>query len=194
MRKLEKKMIDYLDKKLAGNGLAQEMIATKDARGLFILAAQACVGIRESGGNNKGPMVALIQDTVDGPDSWAWCMSFVMTCLAYAELKTGIKSPIVSGEHCMTVWNKTPKSQRVKIRPLPGAIAIWNYPPGQSGHTGILHEYENKPGKMRLFEGNTESGLTKDGVIQNDGGGVYHTERSTKGSSKMKLVGFLKPF
>lgn len=114
MRQIEKKMVDWLDTKLIGNGLAQRAISDKDARLLFRLAAEACVGIKESGGNNKGPMVELIQETIDGADREPWCMSFVQTCLAYAEKKTGIKSPIAAGEHCLSVWTSTPKSARVK--------------------------------------------------------------------------------
>lgn len=192
MRNIEKKMLDFLDAKLAGNGLAQEAIAKKDPRTVFVLAAQACVGIRESGGNNKGPMVELIQETIGGADREPWCMSFVQTCLAYAEKKTGIKSPIFPSEHCVTTWNRTPKSSRVRRVPAAGAIAIWQYPPGASGHTEILYEYHGK--KMNLFGGNTTSGLKKDGTIEREGGGVYFTERPTNSTKKMKLLGFLKPF
>ena len=46
------------------------------------LAAEACVGIREQGGNNKGPLVELMQKTVDGKaQAEAWCMAFVQSML-----------------------------------------------------------------------------------------------------------------
>jgi hypothetical protein len=192
MRNIEKKMVDYLDARLAGNGLAQEAMKKKDPRTVFALAAQACVGIREVGGNNKGPMVELLQETIGSASAEAWCMSFVQTCLAYAEKKTGIKSPVFASEHCLTVWQKTPKTARVKKVPARGAIAIWNYPPGVSGHTGIVDVFTAK--KMNLFEGNTEKGLTLSGAIERDGGGCYYTERSTGSTKKMKLLGFIKPF
>ena len=195
MRTIEKTMINFIDKKLEKNGLAQQAIKDKDARVLVVLAAQACVGIREEGGNNKGPMVRLIQETIGGASAEAWCMSFVQTMIAYAEYKTKKYSRVHPSEHCMTVWNKTPKEYRVKTRPLRGAIAIWNYAPSQNGHTGILDIYEDKSkGKMNLIEGNTEQGLTSSGTIERDGGGVYYTERSNVGTPKMRLVGFLKPF
>lgn len=194
MRAIEKKMIAYLDAKLAGNGAAQEAIKSKDARSLFGYAAEACVGIREATGANDGPMVKLLQETIGGANGEAWCMSFVQTCLAYAEHKTGVKSPIHPSEHCMTTWNKTPKKMRVKRVPLKGAIAIWNYPPSANGHTGIVMEYAHKKNKMKLVEGNTTSGLRADGTIERDGGGCYQTERSTLSGKKMVLVGFLIPF
>src|SRR5262245_62067548 len=127
MREIDKRMVAYIDKRLSGNGLARTAMETSDARILFRLAAQVCVGIRQEGGDNRGPLVSLLQDTIDGPDPTAWCMSFVQTCLAYAETKTKKISPIIASEHCLTVWEKSPVVQRVKINPLPGAIAIWNY-------------------------------------------------------------------
>lgn len=191
-RQIEPAMVKFIDAKLASNGLAQKAIEDKDARLLFSLAAQACVGIREQGGNNRGPMVVLIQETVGGASREAWCMAFVQTMIAYVETRLGVVSPIAVGEHCMSVWRQTPKSQRVKTTPAKGAICIWNYPPGQNGHTGVVLEYGTK--EMQLIEGNTESGLTSKGTIERDGGGVYHTKRSTKSSKKMVIVGFLKPF
>lgn len=176
------------------NGAAQEAIVKKDARKVMVFAAEALVGIREATGKNDGKMVELIQETVGGHSQEAWCASLVQSCIAYAELMTGVVSPIIASEHCYTMWNKSPKSCRVKIRPLRGAIPIWNYPPTANGHTGVVDEYEHKSGKMLTFEGNTTKGLKKDGTIERDGGGVYHCERSIKSNSKMKLLGFLKPF
>jgi hypothetical protein len=194
MRKIEKELVSYIDAKLAKNGAAQEAIAKKDARRVMVFAAEALVGIREATGKNDGKMVELIQETVGGHSQESWCLSYIMSCIAYAEVKTGIKSPIIATEHCLTAWQKSPKSCRVKKIPKKGALAIWNYPPSSNGHCGIVDEYEHKPGKMMLFEGNTQSGLKADGTIERNGGGTYYTERSTKGTLKMKLLGFLKPF
>lgn len=191
MRQLDPKLTAFLDKKLAQNGAAQDAIKRKDARSLMIYAAESCVGIREEG-SNRGPMVSLIQDTVDGPDHVAWCMSFVQTCIAYAELKTGVKSPIAAGEHCLTVWQSTPKAQRVKIVPLPGAIVIWQHGSSTSGHTGIVTEWKGKV--FEAVEGNTGGGITAKGTVVREGDGVYMTERNATGTGTMKVVGFLKPF
>lgn len=194
MRNIKIEMVHWLDKKLAGNGLAQHAIEKKDPRTLFTIALQVCVGIREVGGNNMGPMVELIQRTIGGANKEAWCMSFIQTIIAYCEVKTGIKSLIAASEHCMTTWRDTPKSCRVKVFPLPGAIAIWNYVGTDSGHTGGVLSAEKKTSIMKLVEGNTESGLNPQGAVVRDGGGVYFTNRSMKGSWNMKVVGYLKPF
>lgn len=185
MRNIEKKLVDWIDKKLAGNGLAQKAIEDKDARTLFRLAAESCVGIRETS-HNAGPMVELIQETVGGADKEPWCMSFVQSCLAYAEKKTGIKSPIFESEHCLTVWAKTPKKMRVKEVPLPGAIIIWQHGSSQAGHTGVMLEW-NKT-KFNSVEGNTGDENMR------EGDGVYYRIRNAKANGRMKVVGFLKPF
>ncbi len=194
MRNIESKMVKYLDDKLAKNGLAQEAIKKKDARTLFVLAAQSCVGIRESGGNNKGPMVELIQETIGGADREPWCMSFQMTLLAYAELKTKVKSPLVASEHCLTVWKDSPKSSRVKMFPAMGAIIIWQHGTSQAGHTGVFLEAVDGDKNMLCIEGNAEAGLKPDGTINRNGGGVYATKRSMTKNGNMKVLGFLRPF
>jgi len=107
MRSIESKLVKYIDEKLKLNGLAQEAIKTKDARTLFRLACESLVGVREKSGRNDGPIVELIQETIGRAQGEFWCMSYVQSCLAYAEVKTGIDSPIFASEHCMTVWNKT---------------------------------------------------------------------------------------
>jgi hypothetical protein len=190
-RHIQPDMVAFIDKKLAGNGLADLAIKNKDARTLMRLAAQVCVGIREIGGNNTGPMVTLIQKTVGGPDHVAWCMSFVQTCIAYAELKTGVKSPVFVSEHCQTVWRETPVAQRVKFLPLAGAVVIWRHGTSSSGHTGIVDSCDTKT--FHAFEGNTESGIVA-GKVERDGGGIYWTSRSLEGTGDMHILGFLKPF
>lgn len=193
MRQIEPKMIAFIDKKLAGNGAAALAIAQKDARSVFVYAAEACVGIREEGGNNKGPLVELIQETLGGADREAWCMAFMQTCLAYAEVKTGVKSPVHASEHCLTVWKQSPEAQRVKKFPARGAIIIWQHGSTSNGHTGVFLEAQDDGG-MRAIEGNAERGLAADGSVEREGGGVYLTSRSMKANGTMKVVGWLKPF
>jgi hypothetical protein len=196
MRKIEQKMIDFIDAKLLTNGAAQKAIAEKNARKLMIYAAEACVGIREATGNNDGPMVELIQETIGGHSNESWCMSFVQTCIAYAEVKTGVMSPIAAGEHCLTVWRDTPKIKRVQRFPAPGAIIIWqHYEDGvrtENGHTGFMTEW--KGSMFESVEGNTTHGKKKDGSIVREGGGVYQNDRSASADGTMKVVGHLIPF
>lgn len=185
MRQIENKMVAWLDAKLLNNGLAQHAIEVKDARLLFRLAAEACVGIKETK-YNAGPMVELLQETVGTAEKESWCLSFVMTALAYAEKKTGIKSQIAATEHCMTCWNESPKSCRVKSVPAPGAIVIWRHGNTSSGHTGVMVAWQGN--KFNSVEGNTSDASMR------DGDGVFFKTRSSTATGSMKVVGFLKPF
>jgi hypothetical protein len=191
-RHISQDFVNFIDKRLYANGLAQEAIKNKDARTLLAQAAQACVGIREHGGNNRGPLVSLIQSTIGKADHVAWCMSFVQTLIAYVETKTGLVSPIFASEHCLTVWQNTPSEQRVQVLPLAGAIVIWRHGHSTSGHTGIVLSCDEKI--FQAIEGNTEGGIDPNGKVERDGGGVYHTKRSRLGNGDMRVVGFLKPF
>jgi hypothetical protein len=192
MRNIKPAMIAFLDKKLNENGAAIEACKRGDARTLMLQAAMACEGIREEGGNNRGPLVQLIQSTIGSANREAWCMSFVQTMIAYAEVKTGVKSPLVASEHCMTTWNKSPKSSRVKIAPLPGAVIIWQHGKGPAGHTGLVIGADEKI--MWTIEGNTEAGLNAKGEVEREGGGCYRNKRNLSGNGKMRVVGFIKPF
>lgn len=191
-RQLEPKLAEYLEGKLAGNGLYADALERKDPRLIFRLAAEACVGIREVGANNAGPLVELIQETLGGADREPWCMGLVQTCLAFAEQKTGVASPICASEHCLTVWNETPAIQRVRTVPDLGAIIIWRHGSSASGHTGITASAVTGR-QFSAVEGNTEAGIVG-GKVERDGGGVYYTKRSLDGAGTMRLVGFLKPF
>lgn len=192
-RNIEQEMINFLNLKLEPNGLASEAILRKDARLLMLLAAQACVGIRESGGNNRGKMVELLQETIGRAEGEAWCMSFVQTMIAYAEVMTGKVSPIFVSEGCAQTWLNTDKAQRVFKVPAPGAVVIWKNETTGMGHTGIVSSYNAKGGYFNAIEGNTGGGVDGGKVVR-DGGGVYFTKRSIHGDGSMKVRGFLKPF
>lgn len=187
MRKIQPELVKFIDEKLKSNGSAQDALSRKDARSLLIYAAEACVGQREQGGNNKGKFVELCQKTVDGfAGSEAWCMAFVQSMVAYVEKKLDIVSPLFSSEHCLTTWLNTNKAQRVQFVPKAGAIIIWQHGKTQNGHTGFMMELHDD--KMDTVEGNTGDASFR------DGDGCFARNRSTKQNGDMKVVGFLKPF
>lgn len=191
--KLEPEMIAFLDERLKDNGLAQHAIATKDGRLLLVETAKVCVGIREKTGNNDGPMVELIQKTIDGQaEHEPWCMAFVQTCIAYVVHTLGIPSKIAHSEHCLTVWKGTPIKQRVREIPLPGAIAIYKHGTTQNGHTEIVLACDGKT--LHNVGGNTTGSENPNKPIDREGNGVFYTVRPVRPLGSMKLVGFLKPF
>lgn len=192
-RSIESELFDFIDGKLKNDGIAQHAIQTKDARLLMTQAARTLVGIREKTGNNDGHLVELLQETIGDAEHESYCMSTVQSCIAYAETKLGVHSPVFGSEHCLTVWQGTPVEQRVKISPLPGAICIWRHGHTSSGHTGIVLAADEEI--MHLVEGNTNAGSNDpNGKVERNGGGCYFTKRSRHGTGDMSVVGFIKPF
>lgn len=192
MRRIQPAMIAYLDEKLKDNFDAKYSIKNKMPRMLMVEAARACVGIRELTNRNDGPLVELIQKTVDGrARREPYCMAGVQTLVAYAELKTGIKSKLFPTEHCMTLIRKTPADMFVKYNPLPGAIPIWNLKDTDDGHTGVvILSYDDY---FKTVEFNTIKG-EHEGKIIRDGGGVYELPRPRGNIGNMIFKGFIKPF
>ena len=191
-RQIRPEMVAWLDERLKDNPVAQDALERKHARALLLEAARACVGVRERGGNNRGPIVELMQQTIGKAEGEAWCASFVQTLIAYCELKTGQKSRVFASEHCATIWNNTHTELRVKKHPAPGAIVIWGYQGTISGHCGIVLDAGSA--EFRAIEGNTEAGLSPSEKVERDGGGVYLTRRNRLGQGRMIVRGFLKPF
>ncbi|MBL8389845.1 MAG: CHAP domain-containing protein [Hydrogenophaga sp.] len=196
-RKIHADAVALIDGLIANDPLAQDSIRKKRVRQLFVQATVACLGIKEVQ-KNKGPEVELFLKTVGLGSGDAWCMSFMQTCIAYAELKTGLVSPLFASGTCMTVWTKTPLTQRVQNLPLAGAIAIWQHLDSPShGHTGMVLDCDGV--SFHAIEGNTSEGYEDiNGEVGQTGDGVGFTHRRVdlfnpqKGD--MQLRGFLKPF
>lgn len=191
---LDKQMIAFFDEKLKGNTVAQYALENNNPRLFLIEVARSLVGVREVGGNNRGPIVKLLQLTIGDANGEAWCMATVQTCVAYTCLKFGIKNHLFPSEHCLTVKKYSPVEMLVVSIPRPGAIAIYQHGNTSNGHTGIVLEYNIETGFMYLIEGNVEHGIDANGAEIRQGGGVYLTKRHIKGDGDMKVVGFLKPF
>lgn len=165
---------------------------------LLILEARRWVGVKEAG-DNSGEMVTMFQNWDDSPDHVPWCMAFVQYCLkqvdsAYAEINTSAtKHKLKKGEHCMTVWEKSPQNCRSN-KPQKGYVAIWQYykdgKPTPSGHTGIVTGIDNTHGVFSTIEGNTSDSAS----VDREGDGVFAKIRSLTPQGNMKLVGFLNPW
>lgn len=195
-RELPPELLKELDVRLHLNGLAQEakrnLVPRRDAAILFRLAAEACVGVREQGGNNQGPIVRLFQDAVDGPDPWAWCLSFVQACIAYAEVKTGVLSTLPATEHVLTLWRSAEAARLRTTIPALGTIVLWRKGNTDLGHCGVSLGYADH-GTFYAVEGNTTY-RALESVPVRDGGGVALTERKLTGTPEMSILGFIRPF
>lgn len=157
-------------------------------RNRLVQVAESYVGTREVG-NNGGPAVTEFQKAVDGKaEGEPWCMCFVQFCVKETERITGVKSNLFRSEHCLTVWNNTPKTMR-RPDPAPGYIVIWRRHGSTLGHTGIVVGIRNRE-VMITVEGNTTDGQD----IEREGDGVFRKPRRIMGNQLFQLVGFLAPF
>lgn len=152
----------------------------------LVYEARKWIGVREEGGDNRGPQVEAFQRAVDGKASGEpWCMAFVQFCLK----QVGLDRFVYPSEHCLTVWWKSEKAQRIN-KPELGCLVFWQHA-GQeaAGHVGIVAEVFSD-GRFMSIEGNTGAGPG----VEREGDGVYLRERSPSGTSVMHVVGFLRPW
>lgn len=162
---------------------------------IVIDEAQQYVFVREKGGPNKGPEVEMFQKAVDGVASGEpWCMCFVQYVLKKIEKLYNISFRILSSEHCMTVWNKTPKELRL-AQPVAGCLGIcqhYSYNKEKkvweattSGHVFFVKKVNGD--HVYTLEGNTNDGGSR------EGDGVYERLRAAwKKDGSLRTVGYLK--
>lgn len=152
---------------------------------LLIAEASRWIGVKEEGGDNRGETVEMFQRAVDGRAfRESWCACFCFYCL----INTG-GTDLFMSEHCLTVWNKSPRELRIP-KPRPGCLVIWQFEGTASGHMGIVKALMSDT-QMLTVEGNT-SGASH---IERNGGGVYLKQRAIRPvTGRMRLKGFLYPW
>jgi uncharacterized protein (TIGR02594 family) len=161
----------------------KELVKTNKGLAL-ILEARKWIGTTEVGGNNKGPSVEAFQKAVDGKaQGEPWCMAFVQFCVQKVA-----PSLLASSEHCLTVWNRTPREQRLEV-PEPGCIMIWRHKGTDQGHCGIVSGFDGVI--ISTIEGNTAPHRRD---VEREGDGVYEVTRSMNGTPTMDVVGWLRPW
>ena len=170
------------------------MITVEIKNKILVAEAKRWIGVTEESGDNKGQCVQMFQKACDNKAAGeSWCMAFVQFCLKNTDslcvdvLKSMGKNNLFLSEHCLTVWNNSPKSCRVD-KPFIGSIAIWQMGETTSGHTGIVTEIGQAT--FKTIEGNTGPGA---GVVR-EGDGVYEKTRTMNQIGNMKLLGFLLPY
>lgn len=200
-RKLEPELIEYFERKLENNGIYELALENKLPRIIMVEAAKTLVGNKEKG-FNRGKIIELVQATTGNKPPDAYCMSTVMSCIAFAELKLGIKSHLKSSASCASVFSACDEQYYVKNIPAAGAVAIWgrydssnnssNNGKYLGGHTGIVISADDE--YAWLVEGNTSSSLNGNDEIISDGQGIHFTKRKLYPNGSFKLRKYLKPF
>jgi hypothetical protein len=196
MRKIPDELRLLIEKELFKQGIPTAFVK-KDVANIAKLVAEALVAleIREHGGNNKGHLVGLVQGVIGkiipNGDGQAWCMSLMQVVIAFVEDFLQVESPIISSEHCMTVWHDAQKKGLTTSQPEKGSLIIWvkglNPLPSLPGHTGLVVGVINR-NYVHTVEGNTGSDNMR------DGDGCYPRRRSTVATGTLRVCGYVSIF
>lgn len=154
----------------------------------IVSAAKSKVGVRESGGPNKGKDLApfFAADAYDpngakpGDDGYAWCAAFVCWVVMTALEKTGIKEtktfarPTTPGAWALEAWSlkqdSTTQTKKYPGRDIqPGDIVVFTF-----SHVGIAVSAPNADGVFTTSEGNTNKAGSR------EGDGVYLKTRTVQ--------------
>jgi len=155
----------------------------------MVRMVQGFLGVKESGGDNRGEWVDKFEKSIGGKaEGQSWCLAFVQFCANEVAKQLGCTNKLFATEHCLTVWNKTDPKQRLPL-PQVGCLIIWQFGNTAEGHVGTVVEVLPN-NQVKTIEGNTSDGKG----INRNGDGVYERVRSTKGSESFHVKGFLKVF
>lgn len=152
-------------------------------REAFVEILRGEIGVREQGGNNRGPRVQEYQDAASWVDGtgWAWCAAFI--CWGFDRLAERFKLPFATPEGAGAFWfedwarqQKLPVfSGKAKVRR--GDLIIYSF-----SHIGCATSDE-KDGLFLCVEGNTNDGGSR------DGDGVFERRRM-----KNSVRSIIRPF
>lgn len=144
----------------------KQLAAARPLRLRALDEAEDLIGVMESGGNNRGPVVSQIIRANGGSGPEPWCGDFC----AFVYRKAGSKSVVRAWAAVMYLGRIT--GQGVVSKPKPGDLVCFNF-----SHVG-LYVRTIRPGLIETIEGNTgASGAVSDSSTGGDG--VYRKQRST---------------
>lgn len=154
---------------------------------LLLGVAQACVGVKEEGGDNRGALVDLFETTTGDPLGVSWCLDYLQACIAYVELTKGFMSPLPTTGSVLDLWNHA-KNYSAVSPPKPGDLILWRFGTTLTGHCGLITGMDSL--RYQTVEGNTHDSTE----IDRDGDGVYARSRAKGGSKTFVELGFLRCF
>lgn len=130
------------------------------------------LGVRESGGNNRGWKVNQYQESTGNKDGDPWCASYVHWVLKQCGVYTTISgwSPTAHNKNNIVYFNK-----KFNKQPVTGDVfTIYSVKNGRISHTGFFRERINDK-----FYLTNEGNAARDGATNPfDGDGVYEKIRS----------------
>jgi len=134
-------------------------VSLPDVRRKAMEIALSQVGVREVGGNNRGPDVEKYLASVGLGPGYAWCAAFVVWCYREATLRTsgGIALPLRRTAKVSRLWQHAPDRWK-SAEPSIGAVYIHledPEDPDSEGHTGIVTSFTDR--SLMCVEGNTNA-------------------------------------
>jgi hypothetical protein len=160
--------------------------------------AESRVGVRESGGANKGPRLQEFFDADNydpngpkpGDDGYAWCAAFVCWAVyqAVKDRRVSFKRPTTPGAWDFERWAREQDSS-VRLRaPHGGDIKRGDILVFKHSHIGIAVSDANFSGAVKTVEGNTNDSGGR------EGDGVYaRTRKLSEIRSRIRFTEEGKP-
>lgn len=128
--------------------------------------ARTQIGVKESGGQNRGPKVEEYLAAAGLPPGQSWCAAFIVWCYAQAQRELGMGSMAIKRTgKCARLWTASAPLWR-SDRPSVGAIFIHledPTDPESSGHCGIVTAINDIA--IEAIEGNTNAAGSRNGNI-----------------------------
>ena len=119
--------------------------------------ARSFVGVREVGGNHRGPEVEAWLACVGLPPGNAWCMAFAWCCVNDAFRSMELPNPIRPCGSVVRMWHSLPDNCKLTA-PSPGVWAFHHDSANPAlGHVGFIDELDPKGKGTYSVEGNTNS-------------------------------------
>jgi hypothetical protein len=141
---------------------------------LAIEIALSYDGVREIGGNNRGPQVEAFQRSLGLSPGDPWCAAFVCFCIKSAAKRLGVLPRFQYGGSVNKLWIRNPDLQMAQ--PVYNGLFLIDH--GLSklgtriGHTGFcIGPFQANNDSLETMEGNTNAAGSR------DGDGCYHKSR-----------------
>ncbi len=166
---------------ICSSAISQSTLSLNEADELFISSGEqrdclrelylSQVGVREQGGNNRGPEVKAYLKSVGLGENYPWCAAFVSWCFLQVE----IKAPISAWVPSFALSDKMIYKQGKVLKRLPkygDVLLIWFKNLKRPAHIGFIDEWGEK--WIISVEGNTNENGSR------EGDGVYRKRRLKK--------------
>jgi hypothetical protein len=139
---------------------------------LAIEIALSYDGVREIGGNNRGPQVEAFQRSLGLSPGDPWCAAFVCFCIKSAAKRLGVLPRFQYGGSVNKLWIRNPDLQMAQ--PVYNGLIDHGLSKlgTRIGHTGFcIGPFQANNDSLETMEGNTNAAGSR------DGDGCYHKSR-----------------